>query len=251
MQSHNDYVVVIPARYNSTRLPGKPLIKIAGKEMLLRTYHRCTKVVACEKIYVATDSKKIKDFCSEKSINVVMTGEKCITGTDRIAEFSEIVDSPVYINVQGDEPILNPNDLKTLIERSINNPEIIFNGYCNIDSSTLYESENIPKVVFSENENLLYMSRSPIPYSKQYKPNLSFRQVCIYAFPKKALKNFSSRKNKTFFESNEDIEILRFLELGYEIKMIKMSSESIAVDIPNDIIRVEDAIRFAEKNEKS
>lgn len=248
MQSHNDYVVVIPARYKSTRLPGKPLIKIAGKELLLRTFERCLKVVSRNKIYVATDSKKIKNFCEKNDLQVVMTKEDCLTGTDRISEFSKFIDAPTYINVQGDEPLLNPDDLKLLINSSINEPKNIFNGYCSIDSEELYLSRNIPKVVFSENQELLYMSRAPIPATKEMSPKISYRQVCIYAFPKSSLVSFASRPEKTFFESNEDIEILRFLELGHKIKMIEMSSDSIAVDVPEDIKKVESALKDIEND---
>jgi 3-deoxy-manno-octulosonate cytidylyltransferase (CMP-KDO synthetase) len=239
MQYHDDYVLIIPARYSSSRLPGKPLIKISGIEMILRTYNRCSSVVDQKKIFVATESKLIEDFCIKNSIQVVMTSEECLTGTDRIAEVSTKISAPVYINVQGDEPILNPADLLDLINASMQKPNSIFNGYCKIDNKEQYLSKSIPKVVFSEDEKLLYMSRSPIPYSRSMKSIKAFRQVCIYAFPINALKIFSNNTKKTFFEMTEDIEILRFLELGCEVNMIKMSSDSVAVDVPEDIEKVE------------
>ena len=93
MQSEHDYVVVIPARYHSTRLPGKPLIKILGIEMLQRTYNQCLKAVDKEKIFVATDSKKITDYCIENNIQSLLTSKNCLTGTDRIAEVSKIIDA--------------------------------------------------------------------------------------------------------------------------------------------------------------
>tara|TARA_B100000925_G_scaffold244557_1_gene194420 strand:+ start:757 stop:1503 length:747 start_codon:yes stop_codon:yes gene_type:complete len=248
MQSEHNYVVVIPARYHSTRLPGKPLIKILGIEMLQRTYNRCLKVVDKEKIFVATDSEKIIDFCNKNDIQSILTSKNCLTGTDRIAEVSKIIDAKVYINVQGDEPLLNPDDLKLLIESSEKNPDIIFNGYCEIDNQSQYISQNIPKVVFSNNKELLYMSRSPIPHHKNKKNHNSYRQVCIYAYPKEVLSIFLKQPKKTVFESYEDIEILRFLELGCKIKMLKMSSKSVAVDVPEDVIKVEEIIRLS--NEK-
>lgn len=248
MQSEHDYVVVIPARYHSTRLPGKPLIKILGIEMLQRTYNQCLKAVDKEKIFIATDSKKITDFCIKNNIQSLLTSENCLTGTDRIAEVSKIIDSKVYINVQGDEPLLNPDDLKLLIESSKKYPDIIFNGYCEIDENSKYISENIPKVVFSNAKDLLYMSRSPIPFHKNKQIHHSYRQVCIYAYPKDVLSIFLEQPKKTIFESYEDIEILRFLELGCKIKMLKMSSKSVAVDVPEDIIKVEEILKL--RNEK-
>tara|TARA_B100000795_G_C22806749_1_gene445500 strand:+ start:5923 stop:6666 length:744 start_codon:yes stop_codon:yes gene_type:complete len=244
MQSHDDYIVVIPARYDSSRLPGKPLIKISGIEMLLRTFNRCKEVVDAKKIFVATDNLMIEDFCISNNIQVVMTSDKCLTGTDRVAEVSKKIYAPVYINVQGDEPILNPKDLLDLINQSLDDPSSIFNGYCQIEDESQYFSKNIPKVIFAENKDLLYMSRAAIPFSKSGDFKMSYRQVCIYGFPREALAIFSKNKEKTFFEMNEDIEILRFLELGCKIKMIEMSSDSVAVDIPDDILKVEKILKL-------
>ena len=244
MQSHDDYIVVIPARYNSSRLPGKPLIKISGIEMLLRTFNKCNEVVDAKKIFVATQSIKIEEFCISNNLQVVMTSNQCLTGTDRIAEVAKKIDAPVYINVQGDEPLLNPNDLLKLINESNNDPDTIFNGYCKIDDESQYYSKNIPKVAFAENKELLYMSRAAIPFSKSGAFKISYRQVCIYAFPRESLSIFSKNTGKTFFEMHEDIEILRFLELGCKIKMIEMSSDSVAVDVPDDIRKVEEILKL-------
>ena len=189
MQYHDDYVVIIPARYGSSRLPGKPLIKISGVEMILRTYTRCLNVVNPKKIYVATDNVLIKDFCTRNSIQVIMTPETCLTGTDRIAEVSKEIIAPVYINVQGDEPLLNPDDLSDLINASLQEPNTIFNGYCEI-KITINTFQKIYQVVFAQNKKLLYMSRSPIPFSKVNNHSNSYRQVCIYAFPKSLLTYF-------------------------------------------------------------
>ena len=110
----SDYLIVIPARMNSKRLPNKPLIKILGKEILLRTYLQCLKAVESNKILIATDSKQIIDFCKLNSMNCIKTSSKCLTGTDRVAEVAKKLKN-FYINVQGDEPIFNPKDLKKLL----------------------------------------------------------------------------------------------------------------------------------------
>jgi len=111
-----EIVTVIPARLASTRLPEKPLIDINGKSVLRRTHDQCVKAVDKEKIYVATDSEKIYSHCEDYGINVVMTSTECLTGTDRVAEFSKIIDADYYVNVQGDEPIINPEDIRTIID---------------------------------------------------------------------------------------------------------------------------------------
>lgn len=232
------FVIVIPARLKSTRLPEKPLIDILGKSMIQRTYEQCIKAVSKELVYVATDSDVIKRHCDERDISVVMTSEKCLTGTDRIAEFSDYVDADYYINVQGDEPLINPEDILLIIKAIDHFPGEILNGYTSIFNEDDYRSFSIPKLIFRQDKRLLYMSRAPIPANKNDKFEKAYRQICIYGFPKKSLKAFQSHVVKTPVEEIEDIEILRFLELGYEVRMIEMSSDSIAVDNPADVEKV-------------
>tara|TARA_Y100001958_G_scaffold153980_1_gene142232 strand:+ start:176 stop:904 length:729 start_codon:yes stop_codon:yes gene_type:complete len=228
-------IVVIPARFSSKRLPGKPLKKIKGIPMILRTYFQCNKVFKKKQIIVATDDLKVKKLCLKNDINVLMTSKKCLTGTDRVAEVAKKIIADVYINVQGDEPFFNPVDLKKLLKNVLNNPSKIYNGYTKIDRIDLFESCSIPKVVFDGNENLLYMSRGKIPSNKKHKFISGWRQVCAYAFPRKELIKFKKLAKKTQLEKIEDIEILRFLEMGKKIKMIKMSNKSISIDTKKDL----------------
>ena len=230
--------IIIPARYKSKRLPGKPLIKILGVPMLVRTYNQCLKVVSKKQVIVATDDKRILKLCKNNHMNCVITSKKCLTGTDRVAEVANKIKSDIYINVQGDEPICDVNDIKKLIKSSKKYPNRIINGYTKIKDKRLFFSKNIPKVVFRKDGRLLYQSRSPIPIDKKGNFSHAWRQVCIYAFPYKALKAFSKLKKKTKLESIEDIELIRFLELGFEVHMIKMSNNSISVDTKEDIFKV-------------
>jgi 3-deoxy-manno-octulosonate cytidylyltransferase (CMP-KDO synthetase) len=237
-----NYCVIIPARYQSSRLPGKPLIDLCGLPMIVRTYQQCIKACPPEKVYVATDDKRIREVCESNNIQVIMTSSDCLTGTDRIAECSKYSDADVFINIQGDEPLFNPEDLNLLISHVEKYPGEVLNGYCAIRDENLFRSSSIPKVVFRPDGRLLFMSRSPIPSNKEQGFEKAWRQVCAYAFPRDALKDFSSVSKKTILESIEDIEILRFLELGWEVRMLELSSDSIAVDTPEDIQRVEAAI---------
>jgi len=173
-----------------------------------------------------------------QKINAFLTSDDCLTGTDRIAEVAHKIDAEYYINVQGDEPLFNPKDLSQLLASIEDNNGEIINGFCPITSEEDFISLSIPKVVFRPNGRLLYMSRSPIPGNKLKNFNFGYRQVCAYAFPKKALLKFSSLKQKTPLEQEEDIEILRFLEIGFEVTMIPMSSESISIDHPEDVVKV-------------
>lgn len=237
-----NYSVIIPARYQSSRLPGKPLVDLCGLPMVVRTYQQCIKACPPEKVYVATDDERIRETCKLYGIQVIMTSSDCLTGTDRIAECAQYLEADIFINVQGDEPVFNPKDLELLISNLAKYPGEILNGYCEINDEELFRSGSVPKVVFRPDGRLLFMSRAPIPSNKQHTFERAWRQVCAYAFPREALKDFSSVSEKTALESIEDIEILRFLELGWEVRMIELSSESVAVDNPEDIQRAEAAI---------
>ena len=233
-----DYLLVIPARYSSKRFPGKPLVDICGTPMIIRTYNQCKKVVPESKILVATDDLRIKKVCEKKNINVVMTSKKCLTGTDRIAEVAKKFKADFYLNVQGDEPLCNPADIKKLLKAAKKNPKTIINGYTEIKDKKLFYSGHIPKVVFRQDGRLLYQSRAPIPTTKEKKFVKSWRQVCIYSLPYESLNIFKSVNKKTPLESLEDCELLRFLELGYDVKMIKMSDKSISVDTKKNLVEV-------------
>ena len=236
------YLVVIPSRYQSSRLPGKPLIHICGIPMIVRTYRQCIKVVAPDLVVVATDDKRIQTLCESEGIETVMTSQNCLTGTDRVAEVAQKIKVDTYINVQGDEPTFNPDDLSKLIKKATEFPESIINGFCKINDEEQFRSSSIPKVVIRPDGRLLYMSRAAVPTNKSFEFIEARRQVCAYAFPRKALYLFTKLEKKTSLEEIEDIEILRFLELGYEIRMIQMSDSSISVDNPEDVRKVEHKI---------
>lgn len=231
-------VLIIPARYKSSRFPGKPLIDLDGKTMIQRVWEQCTKAIEIEKIYIATEDERILNHCNENGMQCILTSDDCLTGTDRVAEVAKQIDADYYINVQGDEPVINPEDIKKIIGMLPNSKGNILNGYCEIDNAEDFKSVSVPKVVMRQDNRLLYMSRAPIPGNKDNKFNLGFRQVCIYAFPKDALEFFSKSKIKTPIEREEDIEILRFLEMGYDVQMVKMSKNSIPIDNPEDVIKV-------------
>ena len=150
----HEFILVIPARYNSTRLPGKPLIDIAGKIMIQRVYEQCLKAVESSKIFIATDDNRIREKCEEFGAQVVMTSANCLTGTDRVAEISSIISAKYYINIQGDEPLFNPSDIVAMIgELKSLEEDCVLVGYCPILSREEFESPYIPKAVFSK-ENL-------------------------------------------------------------------------------------------------
>lgn len=235
-----DKIIIIPARYGSKRYKGKPLVKILGREMILRVADICKKVVGLEKVFVATENKKISDIVSKAGYKYIMTSKKCLTGTDRVAEASKKIKSKIYINVQGDEPTINPLDINKIINAKKKFPNHVICGYDNIHKFEDPQNKNLPKVVVNSKNELIYISRSIIPGSKQKKLGKNYyRQVCIYAFNKKELKLFAKKNKKSEVEKIEDIEILRFFDFNIKIKMVKLNSKSVAVDVKKDVKKAE------------
>ncbi len=231
--------VIIPARYKSSRFPGKPLAKIKGKEMILWVAEISEKAVGKDLTYIATENKEIANLVKENGYNVILTSDDCKTGTDRVAEASIEIDADIIINIQGDEPMLDYRDILKVIEYKKINPNSIINCMSDLNSDENIYDRKIPKVVVDENNNLLYISRSAIPGNKSDKTKRGKKQICIYAFDKKSLKDFYLRKDKTPLEFEEDIEILRFLEMGYKVKMLNVDADTYAVDYPDDIKIIE------------
>ena len=238
-----NYCLAIPARFNSSRLPGKPLLNIKGKKLIERVWLKCLKVVPHKRIFILTDDKRIYKFCSLKKMNVIMTSKKNKTGTDRIYEFSKKYKFDCYINVQGDEPLINTNDIRKFIKIAKKNPDLVHNGMTKIKSKDDFFNHNIPKVVVNKRSELLYMSRAPIPINKKGEHVKSFKQVCIYSFPKNKLNLFGKIKEKSKNENIEDIEILRFIDNEVKVKMIEFQKSSIAVDTLSDLMKVRKIVR--------
>ena len=236
-------VIIIPARYESSRLPGKALRDIEGTSMLQRTFEKCIEALSKQDVYIATNNLKIKKHCEEFGANVLMTSSSCLTGTDRIAEASKYIKCDVVINVQGDEPIINPLDIKKIIDTAREYPGEIINGMAIIETLDEFVNPSIPKVVTRPDGKLLYMSRAAIPTTKKLKFETAWKQICIYAFPVDSLKTFAQQDNKTSLEQIEDIEILRFVEMGYDVRMIKLSGSSFAIDTPEDLKKIRKYIR--------
>ena len=231
---------VIPARFKSSRFEGKPLCIINGIPMIKRTYEQAKKSKLLDELIVATEDERIKDYCDKENIPVILTSDNCLTGTDRIAEVSKEKHFDLYVNIQGDEPVIDPKSIDEVIsEYKIHQDKYIaYNLYKIIDDETEVTSNTIIKTIVNEKDELMYMSRLGVPFNKSKNKVKYKKQVCVYGFTKKALDVFSSR-SKTINEQFEDIEILRFVDMGYTVKMKETFVDSIAVDVPSDIKKVE------------
>ena len=231
-----DVAIVIPARFKSSRFPGKPLAKIKGKPMVIRVADICSKVIENHKIFVATDSKVISSVVEKYNYNVIFTNKNNLTGTDRVAEAAKKIDAKIIVNVQGDEPLLNYKDIIKVINEKKKNFNQVINAYCPLSSHEKENNINIPKLVINEKNELIYMSRKAIPGIKDISKKTTFlKQVCIYAFNKSELKKFKNYGRKSKTEKFEDIEILRFFDLDIKIKMVRVNKSSQAVDTPGDL----------------
>ena len=234
--------VVIPARYKSSRFPGKPLAKIKGKEMILWVAGIAELAVGLENVYIATENEEIVDVVKSYGYKVVLTSDSCATGTDRVAEAALEIDADIIINIQGDEPLLNPKDITRVIEQKLKYPDHVINCMAYLNKYESAEDKKITKVITNLNDELIYISRNPIPGTKTGNGANPKKQVCIYAFNREHLQLFTSTKGKTPLEFEEDIEIIRFIELGQKVKMIMVDSNSYAVDYPEDIKIVEELL---------
>jgi len=235
---------VIPARYKSSRFPGKPLVDLCGIPMIIRVAGIVEKALGKANTYIATDDIRIKEVGELHGYQVVMTSDNCLTGTDRVWEVAQQIQSDIYLNIQGDEPLLDPKDIVTVANAKLKYPDFVTNGMFEILENEDPNSLNIPKVLVNKNNDLIYMSRLPIPGVKSLsngKPKY-MKQVCIYGFSYQDLEKFGRTKEKAVYELYEDIEILRFMDLGVPIKMVLTSSVSLAVDVPEDIEKVEKEI---------
>ena len=235
--------IIIPARYGSSRYRGKPLVKILGREMILRVADICKKIKNV-RVFIATDSKKIANVAEKNGYDYIMTSKNCLTGTDRVAEASKKIKSEIFINVQGDEPTISPRDIQKIMNTKKKFPNHVICGYDKIHNFESPKNINLPKVVVNSKGELIYISRALVPGTKKKNQNINyFKQVCIYAFNKKQLNKFHLKKRKSIIEKIEDIEILRFFEIDEKIKMVKLNSNSVAVDEMRDVKKAEKLLK--------
>lgn len=242
MSAPIDELVIIPARYRSSRLPGKPLVDLEGKPMVVRTAERCLEVVEREQVIVATDDDRIAEACANYGIRYEMTRDDHPTGGDRVAEVAARIPAKTYINVQGDEPVFNPEDLRVILMAARQDRSRTFIGYCQMDEEQWKDSKYI-KLLFGENKQLIYIGRARVPAGHSGEFTVGYRQVCVYAYPQEALQAFAAPGRKTPLEQIEDNEVMRFLELGLPVQVLEMSDDSMPVDRPDDIPKVNQRLK--------
>lgn len=221
-------VGVIPARYASTRFPGKPLADICGKPMIWWVYQQAKKVRELDEVYVATDDERIETVCNEYGMLVVMTSSHHKTGTDRVAEVATKVDGDLFVNIQGDEPVIPPEMISEVIQKIVQLKVPCVTVKQAVKDLKKLQSDSSVKVVSDINDRVLLFSRALIPFSSSDKTEY-FVHIGLYAFSKEFLLNFSKLKQSNL-EKYESIELLRAIEHGMEVFIFASQYVSIAVD---------------------
>ena len=230
-------LAVIPARMKSSRFPGKPLADLCGKPMVIWVCQAAQQAKMIDKAIVATDSEEIVSVCKHHNFDVVLTSESHKTGTDRVAEVAKKVNADIYVNVQGDEPLIEPETIdKAVITLMGDRNFEVVNLCAQIENHADLVDATVPKVAIGPGQKAIFFSRSPIPYPKNPNSIAFYRQVCIYVFTKKSLSAFSKLKQGPL-EIAEEIELLRFLENGIPIKMAEVKTRSFGIDTPSDLKR--------------
>ena len=235
----NKTLCVIPARYASTRLPGKPLKDIAGMPMICRVYDRASLATRTAKTVVATDDKRIETVVEAHGGHAVMTKKDHPTGTDRLAEVAEkLPDYDLIINVQGDEPLIDPDLIDSLAAAFDDDPEL---QMATVKTEIADEAEqanpNNVKVVTDKNGYALYFSRSLLPYPRHHLGIPVYKHIGIYAYKRDFLLKYA-KLEPTPLERAESLEQLRALENGYRIKVIETTSRFVGVDTEEDLAEV-------------
>ncbi len=228
---------VIPARYDSTRLPGKVLRLIAGKPMIYWVYHNALKSGLLSQLLVATDSEKVLAYCRDQSIPALLTGPHP-SGTDRLMEVMERVEADIYINIQGDEPTLRPEHIEAIVSPFLADPSVQVSTLKVAIEEAAAQNPNNVKVVTDDSGRALYFSRHAVPFDRDGSGVKRFKHIGIYAYKKAALELFHSLPESTL-ESAEKLEQLRFLQHGTAIHVVETPHDTVGVDTESDLRRVE------------
>lgn len=235
---------IIPSRYKSTRFPGKPLALIKGKSLIERVWRQSKKAKYLDEVYVATDDRRIRKAAESFGAKVIMTSETCKSGTDRLAQaIKKVPNVQNVINIQGDEPLISPNLIDSLAKelKKGKNVEVVTSAFPLRETKDI-NNPNIAKVVMDNDNFAIFFSRSTIPYNRDNIKVNYFKHIGIYGYKKNFLLNYAKWK-QTELEKAEQLEQLRILQNGRKIKVVVSKKDSLGVDLPGDIKKVERLIK--------
>jgi 3-deoxy-manno-octulosonate cytidylyltransferase (CMP-KDO synthetase) len=246
-----DVLAVIPARYASSRFPGKPLASINGKPMIQHVIERVRQAERVSRVVVATDDAKIQKAVADFGGESVMTRSDHRTGTDRVAEVAAHVPAKIYVNVQGDEPLVDPATIDALVSAMLEEESMQIATPCSaIHTPADIMDPNIVKVVRNFDGDALYFSRAPIPWVRDRAEKVAaqhWKHLGLYAHRRDALLDFPTLPPGDL-ERLEQLEQLRWLENDYRIRVIETEYDAVSVDVPADVARVEKILREAKSS---
>ena len=229
--------IVIPARYASTRLPGKPLADILGKPMVQHVYERALQVPGVDTVVIATDDERVLDAVRGFGGRCVMTSSDHPSGTDRLAEVMQTVDADIYINLQGDEPLVRPADIALLADGMRADSAVQVGTLCHAIDAQEARNPNTVKVVLAANGDALYFSRAAIPFARDDAPASYLKHVGVYAYRREVLAAYSALP-AAMLEQAEKLEQLRLLAAGLRIRAFQVAPSGPGVDTPECLARV-------------
>jgi 3-deoxy-manno-octulosonate cytidylyltransferase (CMP-KDO synthetase) len=247
LSANSDQIwAVIPARYAATRLPGKPLVDIAGKPMIQRVWEQVRQAKNISRVVVATDDDRIRSVVEKFGGEAIMTRTDHATGTDRIAEVAASHDAGIFLNVQGDEPLVSPEAVDALADAISGDPEVqLATLAVALKTPADIMDPNIVKVVLDFDDNALYFSRAPIPWVRDKGTATHARHLKhlgLYAYRRSALIEYNTLPPGDL-ERVEQLEQLRWLENGFKIRVAETEHDSVSVDVPEDVARIEKLLR--------
>lgn len=223
--------IVIPARYGSTRLPGKPLADIAGKPMVQHVYERACQVAGVQTVLVATDDERVLAAVQSFGGRCVMTSPDHPSGTDRLAEVMTQVAVDIYVNLQGDEPLVRPADIQRLVDGMCADPSVAVGTLCHPIDAQEALNPNMVKVVLADNHDALYFSRLPIPYPRDAQQATYLKHIGVYAYRQEVLQRYAQLP-QPMMEQAEKLEQLRLLAAGLRIRAYHVEPTGPGVDTP-------------------
>jgi 3-deoxy-manno-octulosonate cytidylyltransferase (CMP-KDO synthetase) len=240
MNSEPKIIGVIPARYQSKRFHGKVIAPLLDKPMICHVYEGVLQSQLLNEIIVATDSQAVAEVCHQHQIPWKMTSEDHISGTDRVQEIASMTSGDFYINIQGDEPLINGSVIDAVIRPFLDNPTTQLTTLKRrITQIEDIKNPNVVKVITNHRKHAIYFSRSPIPFNRDNEPDiLFFKHLGIYGYRRDILDEIC-KLEPTMLERSEKLEQLRFLEYGYQITVVETDYETIGVDTEEDLYRVE------------
>lgn len=232
-------VIVIPARYASSRLPGKPLADLLGKPMVQHVVERARRVGGVERVLVATDDRRILDAVVAFGGEAVLTREDHPSGTDRLAEVAASVEGDLFVNLQGDEPLIRPADIELLISGMRDNPAVDVGTLCHALPASEAADPNLVKVVLGASGDALYFSRAPIPFPREPAEGAAsyLKHIGIYAYRRPVLAHYGTLP-VPMIEQSEKLEQLRLLHAGYRIRVFQVAPTGPGVDTPEGLEEV-------------